>query len=475
MSRRERDVLKVMSLVLEGKRTQIEAARLLGRSVRQVRRIQRRLEAKGDVAVVHRLRGKPSNAKLDPSVRKQALAMYRQELAGFDPKHAWEKLTEAGLKLSARTLHLWLVAEGLWTRVRQVEQHRRRRQRQACLGEMVQADASEHDWLEGRGPRMELVGMIDDATGQIFVRFYESESTFAYMDLLSRYIQKFGRPLIWYSDRAGIFRAEEKVAGYDEKQSVPTQFSRALCELDMQMILANSPQAKGRVERLWGTLQKRWVSEFRRAKITTMQAANELLESQLMADHNHRFAVKPASPNDAHRSKKGFDLPSILSCQAQRRIRNDYTIQFDNHLYQLHPPVLPGQRGGDAIIEQRLDGSTHVRFKTNYLPFTKIKTIPVGQNHVEPAAVTTAEVDVTAKTLGALPPDPRSLSLKPIPAGTKKDRTDACIAASARPAVHRPTGRSGRTPALPCPPGGKAVVPSSISKFQHLPVPGARS
>jgi transposase InsO family protein len=479
MSRRERDVLKVMSLVLEGKRTQIEAGRLLGRSVRQVRRIQRRLEAKGDVAVVHRLRGKPSNAKLDPSVRKKALAMYRQELAGFDPKHAWEKLTEAGLKLSARTVQLWLVAEGLWKRVRQVEQHRRRRQRQACLGEMVQADASEHDWLEGCGPRMELVGMIDDATGRIFVRFYESETTLAYMDLLSRYIQKFGRPLIWYSDRAGIFRAEEKVAGYDEKQSVPTQFSRALCELDMQMILAGSPQAKGRVERLWGTLQKRWVSEFRRAKITTMEAANELIDGKLMADHNRRFAVKPASANDAHRSKKGFDLPSILSCQAKRRIRNDYTIQFDNHLYQLHPPVLPGQRGGDAIIERRLDGSTHIRFKTDYLPFTKIKTIPIGQSHVEPAAMTTAEADALvntlAKTLGALPPDPRSLSLLSIPAGKKKDQADACFAASARPAVHRPTGRSGRTPALPYPPGGKAVVPSRISKFQHLPVPGAGS
>ena len=271
MSRRDRDVLKVMSLVLEGNRTQEEAGRLLGLSVRQVRRVQRRLERKGDVGVVHRLRGKPSNARLEPSVRKKALAMYRRELAGFHPKHAWEKLSEAGLKLSARTLHLWLVAEGLWKPVRQVEPHRRRRERKACFGEMVQADASEHDWLEGRGPRLELVGLIDDATGRIFVRFHEGETTGAYMDLLSRYIQKFGRPLIWYSDRAGIFRAEEKVAGHDGKQSVPTQFSRALSELDVRMILANSPQAKGRVERLWGTLQKRWTSEFRRAKITTME------------------------------------------------------------------------------------------------------------------------------------------------------------------------------------------------------------
>lgn len=478
MSRRERDVLKVMSVVLEGKRTQEEAGRLLGCSVRQVRRIQRRLELKGDAGVVHRLRGKPSNARLEPSVQNKALTLYRGELAGFHPKHAWEKLTEAGLQLSARTLHLWLVAAGLWTGVRKVEKHRRRRERKACFGEMVQADASEHDWLEGRGGagvKPELVGMIDDATGRIFVRFYESETTEAYMDLLSRYIQKFGRPLIWYTDRAGIFRAEEKVAGYAEKQRVATQFSRALCELDMQLILANSPQAKGRVERLWGTLQKRWTSEFRRSKITTIKAANDLIDRRLMADHNRRFAVKPPSPNDAHRGKNGLDLPAILSHQTLRRIRNDYTIQFDNHLYQLHPPVLPGQRGGEAVIEQRLDGSTHIRFKTKYLPFTKIKTVPVGQVHVEPSTEATVEAGTSATIPGALPPDPRSLSPEPIPAGTKKDRTDACVAASARPAVHRPTGCSGRTPALPCPPGGKAVVSSSLAKFQHLSVPGAGS
>lgn len=207
MSRRERDVLKVMSLVLEGKRTQEEAGRRLSLSVWQVRRVQRRLERKGDVGVAHRLRGKASNARFDPSVRKKALAMYRRELSGFHPRHAWEKLTESGLKLSPGTLHLWLVAAGLWTRVRKVEPHRRRRERKACFGEMIQADASEHDWLEGRRDTMELVGLIDDATGRIYVRFYEGETTEAYMDLLLRYIQKFGRPLIWYSDRAGIFRA----------------------------------------------------------------------------------------------------------------------------------------------------------------------------------------------------------------------------------------------------------------------------
>jgi hypothetical protein len=143
MSRRDRDVLKVMSLVLEGKRSQVEAGHLLGLSTRQVRRIEGRLARKGDSCVVHRLRGKPSNRRLDPSVQKKALAMYRKELVGFHPKHAWEKLVEA--ELSARTVHAWLVADGLWKRVRKVEQHRVRRERRPCVGEMVQADASDHD------------------------------------------------------------------------------------------------------------------------------------------------------------------------------------------------------------------------------------------------------------------------------------------------------------------------------------------
>lgn len=419
MSRRERDVLKVMSLVLEGKRTQVEAARLLGLSTRQVRRIELRLAKRGDVGVVHRLRGGPSNRRLDSSVRSKALGMYCGELAGFHPRHAWEKMVEAGLRLSARTLHGWLVAEDLWKPIRKTEQHRMRRVRKACVGEMVQADASDHDWLEGRGARMELVGIIDDATGRIFVRFYESETTEAYMDLLWRYVEEFGRPVIWYSDRAGIFRAEEKVAGYDEKQSVPTQFSRALSQLEVQMILANSPQAKGRIERLWGTLQKRWTSEFRREKVRTMDAANALIEAKLQADHNRRFAVAPASPNDAHRTKKDFDLPSIFSHQETRCIRSDYTIQYDNHLYQLLPPVIPGQRGGKVVFEERLDGTTHIRFKNKYLPFTKIKTIPVGQGNP-------TEED-SKPDLGGQPPDgkasppfPRSLPHPPLPAGVQK-------------------------------------------------------
>ena len=302
MSQHERDVLKVMSLVLSGKRTQAEAARLLGRSERQVRRLQRRLEKDGDGGVVHRLRGRRSNNALDKAVRTRALSLCRKHYVGFGPTLAAEKLSEEhDLPMSVETLRGLLLAEGLWVRKRHRDKHRARRERRACFGEMVQADASEHDWLEGRGPMLTLVGMIDDATDRIVCRFVASETTEAYMDVLGRWIGKHGRPGSWYTDRHGIFRAEEKVAGYDEKRAVPTQFSRALGELGIELILANSPQAKGRVERLWGTAQDRLVKELRLAKARTIEQANAVLEEKFMPWFNRRCTHKPASGNDAHR------------------------------------------------------------------------------------------------------------------------------------------------------------------------------
>ena len=437
MSRRERDVLKVMSLVLNGQRTQMEAARLLNRSVRQVRRIQRRLEKEKDAGVVHRLRGRPSNRRAKPAIRQAALESYRQKFMGFGPTLAAEKLEEMDCPVRPRTLHLWLVAEGLWSRQRRVDGHRRRRERRACFGEMMQADASEHDWLEGRGPMLTLVGMIDDATGRITTRFYPSETTEAYMDLLGRHLRKFGRPASWYSDRHGIFRAEESVKGYDEKQSVPTQFSRALKELGIELILAGSPQAKGRVERLWGTCQDRWVKELRLAKVRTIQQANQLLESKLQPQFNRKFAVKPASGNDAHRAlDRSQDLAAILSIQEKRTVANDYTIRFKNRVYQLLPPTWPGQRKGVVIVETRLDGSIHVRWKRRYLAYQALSE-----------------------------PQRMSLTLEPIPVMRVKDPAKQ---AAGSITVHRAGRRSGRTPALPYPPTSKSC---GRAKDAYRPVP----
>jgi hypothetical protein len=451
MSQRDRDVLKVMASVLSGKRMQVEASRLLKRSTRQIRRIQRRLEGKGDEGVVHGLRGKRSNNAADRVKILRVLSLCRGAYVGFGPTLCSEKLLEDhDLAISRESLRRLLMREGLWERQRRRDRHRSRRARRPCFGEMVQADASEHDWLEGRGPTLTLVGMIDDATDQVVLRFHESETTEAYMGILRRWIEKHGRPGSWYSDRHGIFRAEETVAGYDRKQSVFTQFSRALKELDVELILAGSPQAKGRVERLWGTAQDRLVKELRLARARTIEQANGVLDSKFTPWFNRRCTHKAASANDAHRpSGKSLDLDAILSIQHERVVANDYTIRMENRVYQLLPPAWPGLRKGKVIVEQRADGSMHVRFKRRYLKFKAI-----------------AEAGAAAEMPGALPPDPRSLARKPIPAGVGK-REDR-VESTRSPAVHRPAGRSGRTPALPYPADGKSC---GTSKGAYRPPP----
>lgn len=439
LSQRERDVLKVMAGVLAGRRTQLEAARLLDLSERQVRRIQRRLEQQGDQGVVHRLRGQASNRRKDPTVKQRTLEAYQEDLADFDPTHASEKLGQRGLPTHPETLRLWLLEAGLWKRKRRRDCHRTRRQRRACTGELVQMDASQHKWLEDRyGGEIHLLAMIDDATSTLHARFYLTESTANYMDLVQRYLLSRGRPVALYTDRHGIFRAENNLG-----QPQETQFSRACRELDIKLILAGSPQAKGRVERLFGTLQNRWVKDLRLAGVSTLQQANALLDKTLLAAFNHAFTKPPASPNDAHRALgKAFNLASILSCRTRRTIANDYTFRHRHRLYQVPKPALPGMRGGKITIEERLDGARLFFFGKQPVACTPIAPEPAS-NPSPPA-----------------PPTPLSLAPYRHPAGLPKTRT---AKGKGQPnTLGRPpaglalAGRSGRTPALPYPPASKS-------------------
>ena len=436
MSQRERDCLKVLAPVLEGKRTVVETARLLGRSVRQVRRVKQRLKAQGDSGVVHGLRGRPSNHRMGGLLRQKVLRGYRRRHMGFGPTLAAQKLPGEGLRVSDETLRNWLLAEGLWERKRRRDRHRCRRERRECFGELIQADGSEHDWLEGRGPRMVLRVMIDDATSKVVARFYPSETTEGYMDLLGRYLRKHGRRVALYTDHDSVFCGE-----CPEKKPAQTQFARALEELGIGWIGAGSPQAKGRVERFHGTAQDRLVKELRLAGATTMEQANEVLAGTFLSWFNRSRTVKPASGNNAHRPLHGsMDLAAILSIQDRRTVANDYTIRLDNQVYQLLKPALPGQRGGRVTVERRLDGTLHIRFKKTYLAY-----------HCAGSAL---------GPLGALPPDPRSLPLGQTPAERRKNEGHA--AATAQPsAVRLTSGRSGRTPAEPCPPQGKKSLPQT--------------
>lgn len=432
MSQRERDVLKVMGLVLTGERTQAEAARLLKKSIRQIRRIQRRLEAEGDSGVIHRLRGQPSNHESEEALRKEVIAVYQADYSDFGPTLAAEKLAERELVVSSETLRRWLLAEGLWTRKRRRSAHRSRRARRECLGEMIQADGSEHDWTEGRGETMELLVLIDDATNRIEARFYPGERLVSYFDLLARYLQRHGRPGAFYADRSTIFQPQEKSLKAEE-----TQFGRALRELDVELIAAHSPQAKGRVERFFGYAQDRWVKEMRLAGVTTIAEANALIETQLQPEYNRRLTKQAKSPNDAHRPLGPKHNPSaILSVQSIRVVSNDYVVRFQNRFYQLHKPARPGLRGGRVILEERWDGTLAIRFQGKYLEYH--------------------EIEADGEMPGALPPDPRGLAPGQHPAGIEERENDRAEEGSTRsPAVTLTDRRSGCSSAEPCPPDGK--------------------
>ena len=429
MGQAERDRLKVMSVVLSGNRTQVEAARLMKRSVRQVRRIQRRLEDEGDCGVIHKLRGRASNNCKDWHLREQVIETYRREYPGFGPTLAAEKLAERGLRICDETLRGWLLAEGLWKRKRKRDKHRRRRRRRECFGELVQADGSPHDWLEGRGERMDLLVMIDDATSKTVARFYPAETTEGYMDLLGRYLRKRGRMVAMYTDRNSIFWGQAK-----GKKPAKTQFTRALGQLGIEWIPAYSPQAKGRVERFNATAQDRLIKELRLAGANTIDQANAVVDKVFLPWFNRRCTVKPASGNNAHRPiQSSMNLAAILSLQDNRKVANDYTIRLNNVVYQLLPPAYPGLRGGWVSVEHRCDGTLHIRFKKHYLAYDVIGS--------------------ATEASGALPPNPRSLSHERTPA---EAQSEGCAIIAAQPSAVRPAiRRSGRTPAEPCPPEGK--------------------
>jgi DNA-binding Lrp family transcriptional regulator len=241
MSQRERDVLKVLQSVVDGKRTQAEAARLLDLSSRQVRRLQRKLEAHGDGCLIHGLRGRASNHGYDVKFRTKVLRVYRQRYSDFGPTLASEKLADEKLIVCPETLRTWLLAEGLWQRQRKRDPHRSRRPRRSCFGELVQMDASIHNWLEGRGEEMILIAMIDDASNHVEACFYRSGTVETHMDLLGIWLRRHGRPKALYTDRHSIFEPHDK--GKVLPDAV-TQFGRALEELDIELIRARSPQAK---------------------------------------------------------------------------------------------------------------------------------------------------------------------------------------------------------------------------------------
>ncbi len=381
MSGKERDRLKVMAALMERRLRQVEAARRLRLSVRQVRRILARYRAQGDAGLVHRARGRPSNRRLPEKTRRRALAEVKRQYGDFGPTLAAEKLSERdGLGVSRETLRQWMIAEGLWKPRRPAREVHLWRPRRSSFGELVQMDTSEHAWLEGRGEAEPvLVSMIDDATGRQAKRFFASDTTEANLKTLGRWLRKHGRPLAIYADRAGIFRVNrpqtrrEALAGREAE----TQFGRALRELGMEYIPAGSPQAKGRVERSFQTDQDRLVKELRLRGIRSIEAANAYMEAEYVPMLNRRFAVRAASRVDAHRPVRGYDLAAILSVQTVRTVANDYTVRHGGRRYQIERrSITGGLRGGKVTVEERLDGSMRLRWQGRYLRVHRVLPKP---------------------------------------------------------------------------------------------------
>jgi transposase len=359
--------------------TQREAAEELGLSVRHVKRLIYALKKRGAKAVVHGLRGRPSNRKIQESTEQEAVRILSAPVYhGFGPTLACEYLWKKhGIEVSKETVRQWMMRNKLWRakqeKVKQVHLWRPRRSR---FGQLVQWDTSDHDWLEGRGEPLYLIAMIDDATSRLFARFVRHDSTEENMRLLWDYLEKFGRPLAFYTDKASIFQTAEKRKRDEpgvEKDPVempPTQIGRGLQELGITWIAAHSPQAKGRVERNFGTAQDRLVKGMRVAGVKSLEEANRYLEQEYLVWWEREMTVEAANPDDAHRRlEKSHNLAASLSHVETRQVRNDYTLRWDGKLYQIdRSAVVSGLRRAHVRVEKRLDGSLAVRHGERYLP-----------------------------------------------------------------------------------------------------------
>jgi transposase len=382
MTQAERDRLVALKKAKKKLITQKQAAEEIGVTERQVRRLLRKLRRKGDRAVLHELRGRPSNRKLAAELEQGAITVLSDPVyRGFGPTLAAEYLGgRHEITVSKETLRQWMTKAGLWKagRRRMVEVHQWRLRRSRC-GELVQWDTSTHDWLEGRGEQIYLISMIDDATSRLLARFVCHDSSEENMRLLWAYLERFGRPLAFYTDKAGMFQVAVKTKrgeqreGRDRPEMPPTQIARALGELGIVWIPAHSAQAKGRVERQFLTAQDRLVKGMRVAQVRTLEEANAYLEKEYLPWWNRKLTVAPANATDAHRPLgQEHDLAAILSHVELRQVTNDYTLRYDGQLYQIdRQDIRVGLRQAKVHVEERLDRSIAVRFQGRYLRFRR--------------------------------------------------------------------------------------------------------
>jgi hypothetical protein len=387
MSQKERDRLRILGMVKGCKITLVKAAELIGISYRHSKRVNKRYCEEGDKGLIHRLRGRSSNRRKDSAVRDAVLARYQSRYEGFGPTLANEKLSKEGYVQHHETLRLWLLKAGLWTKQRKRKAYRSWRERKAHRGEMVQMDGSDHAWFEERGGRAVLMNMVDDATGTTFAQFHPGETTHAAMRTLWGYIERYGIPRALYVDKDAIFVTNREPTIKEELtgEKPLTQFGRAVQKLGIDIIPANSPQAKGRVERKNGVYQDRLVKELRLEEVNTIEEGNRVLAGGFLEDLNKRFAVEPRNSTDLHRPiPEGLDLRRVLCFEEERMINNDWTVRYQGRVFQVRKGarVLPPARK-KVLVQEWLDGSIHLFYREPEVEHFEI----TGKLSVRPAAV----------------------------------------------------------------------------------------
>lgn len=378
MSRKERDRMVQLGRVEKGELRLVEAAEILGTSYRQCQRQWARYKEFGAGGLVHRGRRRPSNRRISADLREAILARYDERYPDFGPTFAAEKLLEDGFVIDHETLRRLLLATGRWKRRRKRSSHRSWRERRHHFGEMVQMDGSHHRWFEERGGESCLMDMTDDATNTKLARMDMEETTESAMRLLWKWIELHGIPMAVYVDKKSIFVVDEKSRerARDEGREALTQFGRVCKKLGIQVITANSPQAKGRIERAHSVYQDRFVKELRLRGIDTIEGATELLENGFVESLNKKFAVKPIDAADYHRSAEGYDLAAIFSIEEERTVTADWIVRFENRFFQLKPHNKRLRGNGKVTVSRRLDSTLHFYFRDQELAWQELPERP---------------------------------------------------------------------------------------------------
>jgi hypothetical protein len=382
MTMRELDRLKCIQGLIDGQLKQHAVAARLGLTTRLVRRLVRRYEQQGPIGLISRLRDRPSNRRLKSEIAEHAFGILRSTYSDFGPTLAAEKLRERhGVDLAVETVRTLMVAGGLWVprrlRAPKIQQPRSRR---ACLGELVQIDGCDHRWFEDRAPACTALVYVDDATSRLMVvLFVGVESTFAYFEATHQYLKRYGKPLAFYSDKASVFRVNKQTAAAGKGH---TQFGRALYELNIDGICANTAAAKGRVERAHQTLQDRLVKELRLQRISTVDAANEFMPT-FIDDYNRRFGKLARDRHDAHRAvRKDEDLEAIFAWREYRKVTDSLTLRYERKMYLIEDTPSNRRYIGKYIeVFQFPDGRIEIRVAGVSLPYStynKIGTIDHG-------------------------------------------------------------------------------------------------